>query len=165
MRKPSSIVQAWLCAVLETAALAFMPVQAMAAADSPLAVVTSIYKQEISPAGTDWMSRANRPRRLTASLASLWTKAEKRTPKGDELLDFDLAADTNGYTLTGYEPKVEKQEAAAAVVAVTLQYDEKTAKAGLVRYTLVRENGAWKIDDIGTTSWSLRNMLGLAVKP
>lgn len=132
----------------------------------PQSVVAAIYKEELKSSGTDWMTRKGRSHYLTSSLLSLWNRAEDQQPKDDELgmIDFDLAADTNGLTLAGFDPKIEKQGTDTATIAVKLRYKEKGQRPGLVRYDVIRENDAWKIDEIRTKAWSLRGILNLNLK-
>ena len=81
---------------------------------------------------------------------------------GDESpIDFDLVADTNGLTLTGFSLKSEKLADKSATIAVTLVYKEGNpgAQPPVVRYDLVREDGRWKIDEIRSRAWSARATL------
>jgi hypothetical protein len=128
----------------------------------PLAIIQAIYRLAVKGNGPSWIEKADRPKDLSASLVALWAKTDLKMVAGDEgPVDFDLVADTNGLTLTGFSAKTEKQTADAATVAVTLVYKEKNPRPepSVVRYDLVRESGQWKIDEIRSRNWSVRDML------
>jgi hypothetical protein len=128
----------------------------------PLATIQAIYRLAVKGEGPSWIEKACRPRDLSASLVALWAKTDLKLVAGDEgPVDFDLVADTNGLTLTGFSAKTEKQTADAATVAVTLAYKERNPRPepSVVRYDLVRESGQWKIDEIRSSNWSVRDML------
>jgi hypothetical protein len=133
-----------------------------AGARDPLATIQAIYRLAVRGKGPSWIDKGDRPRDLSTSLVALWAKTDLKLVAGDEgPVDFDLVADTNGLTLTGFSAKTEKQTADAATVAVTLAYKEKNPRPEplVVRYDLVREGGQWKIDEIRSSNWSARGML------
>jgi hypothetical protein len=127
----------------------------------PLAILTEIYRDAVKGKGPSWIEAADRPKYLSKSLVALWAKTDKKLVAGDEgPVDFDLVADTNGLTLTGFSLKSEKQDDRTATVAATLAYKEgPRPEPTIVRYDLVREGGQWKIDEIRGGGWSARDML------
>ena len=138
-----------------------------AAAPDPVAVVTAIYQAAVKGDGPNWIDKGERPRYLSKSLVALWAKTDrKRVADDGGPVDFDLVADTNGLTLTGFSLATEKLDEKAATIAVTLVYKEDNPRPepSIVRYDLVRENGQWKIDEIRGGAWSARNMLMLFLK-
>jgi hypothetical protein len=133
-----------------------------AGARDPLAIIQAIYRLAVKGNGPSWIEKADRPKYLSKSLVALWAKTDSRLVAGDEgPVDFDLVADTNGLTLTGFSAKGEKLTADAATIAVALAYKEKNPRPepSVVRYDLVREGDQWKIDEIRSSNWSLRDML------
>ena len=94
-------------------------------------------------------------------------EGRRQDAQGDEgPVDFDVVADTNGLTLTGFALKVEKRTDTTATVAATLRYKERNPRPqpSVVRYDLVLEGGVWKIDEIRGFDWSVRAMLGESLK-
>jgi hypothetical protein len=137
-----------------------------AAAREPLAILTEIYRDAVKGKGPSWIDAADRPKYLSRSLVALWAKTDKKLVAGDEgPVDFDLVADTNGLTLTGFSLKSEKQDDTTATIAATLVYKEgPRPEPTIVRYDLKREGGQWKIDEIRGGNWSVRDMLTLFLK-
>jgi hypothetical protein len=131
-------------------------------ARDPTAVISAIYRAAVRGAGPSWIGKGERARDLSKSLVALWARTDKKVAPGDEgPIDFDLVADTNGLTLSGFSLKSEMQDDKSATVAVTLTYKEgnQGARPPVVRYDLVREDGRWKIDEIRSSQWSARAML------
>lgn len=149
--------------------VAFPASRAALAADSrdPVAVIAAIYRAAVRGAGPSWIEKSERARDLSRSLVALWAETDRKRVAGDEgPIDFDLVADTNGLTLTGFSLAVEKQDDKTATVAATLAYKEGNPRPqpSIVRYDLVRENGQWKIDEIRGAHWSARAMLKLFLR-
>lgn len=135
-------------------------------ANDPIAAMTAIYRREIKGDSALQTDKAERDRELSKAFAALWAKVDAQTPKGEEAIDFDVVADTNGLTLTGFSLKLEKRTATTATVAATLSYQEPNPRLqpSIVRYDLVLEGGAWKIDEIRGLNWSVRAMLRSALE-
>jgi hypothetical protein len=151
------------------AMIALVPLASAAEAGSandPVAAVTAIYRHEIKGEEALLTDKAERNRELSKALAALWAKVDALTPKGEEAIDFDVVADTNGLTLNGFSLKLEKRTATTATVAATLRYEEPNPhpRPSIVRYDLVFESGAWTIDEIRGSDWSVRAMLTSALK-
>src|SRR5579863_9400760 len=137
------------------------PYAAHAAGDgAPADVVTAIYQIYAGPKG-DYQSGNLDDKRVAAYLSKSLRAALKamdaRSKRLNEpILDFDPVTDSQ-------DPQVEKLSIAgegdAAAVATFYSGDVKHA----VRYSLVREGGAWKVDDIsggaGDDKWDLRDIV------
>jgi hypothetical protein len=144
--------------------LLFAATNAAAVADpSPTEMLTGIYKEAVNGTTSDWLERKRRGRYLSKSLASLWARADaKKPPDGDVgPIDFDLTTDTNALELEGFDLKTESQRDAASVVAVRLIYRKPYVREGeaIVTYDFIREGGRWRIDNIRTAKWSVRDLL------
>lgn len=136
-------------------------------ARDPVAIITAIYQAAVKGNGPSWIDKGERSQYLSKSLVALWAKTDKKgAADHGALIDFDLVADTNGLTLTGFSLSAEKLDAKIATIAATLVYKEGDPRPepSIVRYDLVRENGQWKIDEIRTSKWSVRDMLTLYLK-
>jgi hypothetical protein len=152
--------------LLSAAALAASPSLACAA-DDPAALITAIYKRAAAGKGDSggqfvWLSAKSRPRWLSASLIKLWAEADSKVEKGDMgPPGFDPVTNSQDPLVRAYTVKVEKQDGQTATVAATFR--SHNAESITVRYNLVRERGAWKIDDIhgdvDGEKWEMRKML------
>src|SRR5450432_4650599 len=116
--------------------------------------------------------RRARAKYLSKALIELWAKADARTPKGDVgPVDFDPVTNSQEPNVKSFKLVPEKLEADKAVVAVTISgrgAPRPKSVDNTIRYNLVRDDGQWKIDDIGGVSdgeaWSIRNMLTDSLK-
>jgi len=177
--RPRLFLSAVLAVLLAGGILTLLPVAQSSAARAPVAsqpvsIMSEIYRDKIKTNATDWPAPANRSQYLSASLADLWAKVDAKPPPNGETgaIDFDFMADTNALTLKNYIVSVErsgppaKQSPDMASVAVRLIYKEPYAGHGksVVTYDFVREDGAWKIDNIHTKKWSVRDMLSRWLK-
>ena len=74
---------------------------------------------------------------------------------------FDPVTNSQDPMVRAFAVAVEKQDGRSATVAATFR--SHNDKSITVRYDLVRERGAWKIDDIrgivDGEEWSVRKML------
>jgi hypothetical protein len=147
------------------------------AANDPVAMVNAIYARAAKGKGDGGGafiidSKAAKAKYLSGSLAELWARADAHTPKGDVgPVDFDPVTNSQEPDVKSFMAVAEKFDADRAVIAVTIAGRGKPrAKPAdnIIRYTLVREDGAWKIDDIGGSSdgepWSIRGMLADSLK-
>jgi hypothetical protein len=152
--------------LLSAAALAASPSLA-GAADNPAALITAIYKRAAAGKGDSggqfmWLRARSRPRWLSAPLIKLWAEADSKVEKGDMgPPDFDPVSNSQDPMVRAPKVVVEKQDANSAIVAATFRSHSRESIT--VRYDLVRERGAWKIDDIRGTvdgeEWSVRKMM------
>jgi Protein of unknown function (DUF3828) len=176
MRSRRTLVAGLACAVLTIT----VPPRAAAAsqvADEPAAIVTAIYTRVAKGKGNSGGTfvtdgKAAKTKYLSQALHALWAKADARTVKGDiGPVDFDPVTNSQDPDVKSFKVIAEKQDAAKATIAVTLQSHrsawEKPADQ-TVRYDFVRENGQWKIDDfrgsVGGEPWSIRSILTEALK-
>jgi hypothetical protein len=93
-------------------------------------------------------------------LQALVDKDAKETPEGEVgRIDWDVIVDGQDWQLTGLDiTPVSKQEARAEVRAKFKNFDEKRD----ILYTLVLEDGHWRIDDIEERSkprWTMSKIL------
>ena len=152
--------------LLSAAALAALPSLACAA-DDPAALITAIYNRAAAGKGDSggqfmWLRARSRPRWLSAPLIKLWAEADSKVEKGDMgPPGFDPVSNSQDPLVRTPTVKVEKQDGQSATVAATFR--SHNAKSITVRYDLVRERGAWKIDDIrgdvDGQEWAMRKML------
>jgi hypothetical protein len=145
------------------------------AANDPVAIVNAIYARAAKGKGDGAFiidSKAAKAKYLSKSLVELWARADAHTPKGDVgPVDFDPVTNSQEPDVKSFKAVGEKLDADRAVIAVAIAGRGKPrAKPAdnIIRYTLVREDGAWKIDDIGGSSdgepWSIRGMLADSLK-
>jgi hypothetical protein len=157
---------------LALSALASSPLAAQS--PDPAAIVKSIYaKGDPSEAAVSLQMRPPHRHALSKALATLWTKSDNATPDEDEPVPgFDVASNSQGMEVSSVTVKVERQDAAHAIVAATLKSDEpfhrNDPRENIVRYDFVRENGRWAIDDVRTfikpNAWSLKRTLSESLK-
>jgi hypothetical protein len=138
-----------------------------AAADSPAALIAAIYKRAAAGLGDSggqfvWLNAKSRPRWLSASLTKLWNAVDAKVAPGDMgPPGFDPVSNSQDPLVRAPKVAVEKDDGRTATVAATFRSHRR--KPDTVRYDLVRERGAWKIDDIRGTvdgkEWSIRKLL------
>jgi hypothetical protein len=143
-----------------------------ASAESPAALITAIYERVTTgngDSGGDFLIEAkDRAPYLSKSLRALWDAADAKTQPGYAgPLDFDPISNSQDPQVRVFALKIEKQDDKRATVAATfgarkepLDWQPTTT----VRYQLVNERGAWKIDDIqgaapNGAAWSVRRLL------
>lgn len=145
--------------------------------DDPVAIVNAIYTRAARGKGDGGGAfviedKQAKAKYLSKSLIALWKKADAHTPKGDVgPIDFDPVTNSQEPDVKSFKVDAEKFEADKALIAVTLEGHNTSARKGadqVVRYDFVREANAWKIDDIKGTSdgeaWSIRAMLTDSLK-
>jgi hypothetical protein len=150
------------------------PAFAAAATDpaDPRAPVAALYAAEKSGRPT-LVSPAQRAAALTRGLAAMWDKAEARARRGgDVAIDFDVVTNSQGADVKSYALTIERRDATHATVVATIDpgdWVRQSPRENVVTFSLVRQAGAWRIDDVsGVTepnSWSLRDTLARALKP
>jgi hypothetical protein len=154
------------------------PSQAAPAAPSdPVAIVNAIYVRAAKGKGDGGgafiiETKAAKARYLSRSLIRLWADADAHTPKGDVgPIDFDPVTNSQDPDLKSFKVAAEKLDADKAVIAVTITGHHSPSSRPedqLIRYSFVRDDGQWKIDDISGTSggeaWSIREMLRESLK-
>ncbi len=167
-----TFVLAALCGVAApAAAFAQSPSQ-----DDPVAFITAIYTRIAKGKGDGGggfvtATKAGKAKYLSKSLVALWAKADAQTPKGDVgPVDFDPVTNSQDPDVKSFKVSPERLEADKATIAVTITGHRTDRKPSdqVIRYELVRESGAWKVDDIKGASdgepWSIRGMLADSLK-
>ncbi len=150
----------WSTMVLLAAAAA-VPMAARAAGESsPADVTTAIYRIYAGPKG-DYQTGNLDDKRvavyLSKSLRAALKAMDARSRKLDEpILDFDPVTDSQ-------DPQVETLSiAAAGDAAATATFFSGDVKH-VIRYSFVREDGEWKVDDIaggaGDETFDLRDII------
>jgi Protein of unknown function (DUF3828) len=148
-----------------------------ASADDPTAMITAIYARAAKGKGDGGggfviESKAAKAKYLSKSLIALWAKADAHTPKGDVgPIDFDPVTNSQEPDVKSFKVDAEKREADTATLAVTItgrNTPPRKPADQTVRYELVHEAAAWKIDDIKGASdgepWSIRGLLSASLK-
>jgi len=143
------------------AASAAFPFAARAAEpQAPKDVVAEIYRLYAGPKG-DYQAGSIEDKRVAAlfskSLRAALKAMDARSKKLNEpILDFDPVTDSQ-------DPQVERLSIAAESEAVAAATFYSGDVKHVVRYTFVREDGAWRIDDIsggaGDDKWDLRDII------
>jgi hypothetical protein len=155
----------WLAwsAIAVAPALAAGPAQT-----SPREVVEQIYKVSAGRDGkyqgpSAFTDAGIRKRFFSRSLLAAVVKMEKLSKKRNEpILGFDPVTNSQDPDVKDLQIAVESQTPARVVVAARfLSFDDK--EPSIVRYALISEAGAWRIDDIqgehGKDAWSLREII------
>ncbi len=165
----------WLAAIACTLIMLLFCLVALPATadDSPAAPIRAIYTQAAAGNGDTggnfvWDDAKDRPRYLSKSLTALWAKSDARIEPGYAgPIDFDPITNSQDPQVYGFAITIEKQDAQRATVLATFEYSKppQARKITTVTYDLVREDGAWKIDDIRGAAtgngwrWSVRQHL------
>jgi hypothetical protein len=145
--------------------------------NDPVAIVNAIYARAAKGRGDGGgafiiENQVAKAKYLSKSLVELWAKADAHTPKGDVgPVDFDPVTNSQEPNVKSFKLVPEKLDPDKAVIAVIIAgRGAPRAKSvdNTIRYSLVRDDGQWKIDDISGASdgeaWSIREMLGSSLK-
>jgi hypothetical protein len=167
----STAIAGLLSGQMAPPALAAPPAQ-----NDPVAILTAIYTRAAKGKGDGGaafvtVGKAAKAKYLSKSLIALWARSDAHTPKGDVgPVDFDPItnsqdSDVKSFKVTAHKIEVDK---AAVAVTMTSHRASQTPADDVVHYDFVREDGAWKIDDIkGSVDgepWSIRAMLEQSLK-
>jgi hypothetical protein len=121
--------------------------------DDPVAVVRPMYEGYVGAGpSTAWPPRALLS---TAFLAALDAQAREPNPTGIPFPGFDPVVDAQDDEIADlrYEPHTTGDTALVDVRFTNFGQPET------VTWVLVRESGAWKVDDLRTAKWDLRASL------
>ena len=141
-------------------------------AGDPRAPVGALYAGE--QAGRPTLTTpAQRAAALTRGLAALWDKAEAGARRGgDVAIDFDVVTNSQGAEVRSVALAVMRREANRATVVAAIDpgdWIRKSPRENVITYSLVRQAGAWRVDDVSgvaePNAWSLRDLLARALKP
>jgi hypothetical protein len=144
---------------------------AEAAELSPTDIVGEIYRLELGPKGdmsTKPLYSFTDPqiqRHMSRDFQKLVARMNADQSKTNEaILDWDPISDGNGAVPLGV--KIEETASSAAKAKVVAKFHNAGGERKAVTYRFVRENGAWKIDDIVDKAEDIRNdiLKGLASK-
>ena len=138
----------------------------------PRAPVAALYAAEKSGRPT-LVTPAQRAAALTRGLAALWDKTEARArSNGEVAIDFDVVSNSQGATVKFYALTIERRDAKTATVVATIDPGDwlrRSPRENKIRYTLARQAGRWRIDDVSGVvepkAWSLRDALARALEP
>jgi len=122
---------------------------------------------------SQWLDSAKRGAWLSRDLTALWNQCDARARQSNDPLgavEFDIATNSQlGWdSFKGFAVSVASQGDGRAVVNARLKTGanvdpRKFDSDNVVHYDLVREDGAWKIDNVRSTidgtPWSLRELL------
>jgi hypothetical protein len=143
----------------------------------PVAIINAIYARAAKGKGDGGgafviESKAAKAKYLSNALVALWAKADAHTPKGDVgPVDFDPVTNSQEPDVKSFTVAAEKLDADKALIAVTIAArgaPHAKSADNVIRYSFVRDDGQWKIDDISGASdgeaWSIRGMLTESLK-
>ena len=141
------------------------------AAESPREIVVRIYKLSAGPKGDYSGSSAFFDKKFQTSVFSkpllkdlLAMDAQSKKDDAVPGLDFDPVTASQDPSVKKLSIASESEDGGTAVAAATFFSYEET-KPTIVRYYFVRENGAWKLDDMssgeGESGWKLRELIKL----
>lgn len=154
--------------VLSVLLLAAAGAGAFADGKTPGDFVAEVYRAAAGPGGkyddgtSVFFDSAARRRFLSKKLQTALRAMAKRTPKGDVPdLDFDPVCACNDPSVEDLKITTQSSSATDAVVMVDFAaHDEKDRI--VLRYLLVKEDGAWKIDDViseGKDKWQVSKII------
>ena len=87
-------------------------------------------------------------------------------------IDFDVVTNSQGADVKSYALTIGRRDATHATVVAAIDpgdWVRQSPREKVVTFSLVRQAGAWRIDDVSgvgePNSWSLRDVLARALKP
>jgi Protein of unknown function (DUF3828) len=150
---------------------------APAATNDPVAIINAIYARVAKGKGDGGggfviENKAAKAKYLSKSLVRLWADADAHTEKGDVgPIDFDPVTNSQDPDVKSFKVTTENLDADKAVIAVTITGHRVPApkpEEQVIRFTFVRDDGQWKIDDISGVGdgevWSVRDILKESLK-
>jgi hypothetical protein len=146
----------WIAAAaLALAACAHRP-------SGPEAVVQSLYAPYLSHAAENGESQwDSAPVYTRAFKAEIERGIAYGNLLNEPVIDYDPVANAQEYSVSNLRLRSAANGAGARVVA----HFDNLGEANEVEYDLVQENGAWKIDNIGSGTDNLRAAIETALKP
>ncbi len=114
-----------------------------------------------------WTEPKVRARFFSAALVKTWAKAEAKAKASDDVGPIDFDPFTNSQDPQVKSVAIERldDDGPLAKVRVTLQGGGQTGADGKLVFDLIKEAGAWKIDNVyGSGSgdpWNLRALLSM----
>lgn len=148
-----------------------------AKAATPKAIVEKIYAYALKEKGTKGMpfkfdSKKPLDPEFSSAMAAIWKKQAPLADKaGQSLVDFDIVANSQDPQIKNVKITVEKEDDTSATVAAAFEVggvENEPSTPDVVRYDFVKENGAWKIDDVRgkveNDAWSFKAILSAPVQ-
>lgn len=169
-------MRAVACLLFAFAACAGSATAAPKAAD-PVGMVTAIYEQVLqrgegrSGGQFLWVRPVDRRSWMTASLAALWARADRRSPGGDQdPIPFDPVTNSREPCLKDARVALmtpargaSKSRARVSVALTACAGPRAMPADDVLTYELRRENRIWRVDEIKGTidgqPWSVRALL------
>jgi Protein of unknown function (DUF3828) len=145
---------------------------AIAEEQSPKDLVAQIYRISAGPKGDYHAPSGFEDKQIrkhfTKSLLAAQKAMDQRSKKLNEpILDFDPVTNSQDPSVLHLSIDVESADAANTIVAASFD-GESDPKRNLVRYIFVREDGAWRLDDMrgeaGDDKWNLRDVMNPKTK-
>jgi len=133
--------------ILILAALVVSSIPALAY-DTPQALLTALYEPYFKGDSFDWTKWDDAIFRSKA-LNALFAKDKKEAGDGVGRLDFDPYIDGQDYVITGLKIAAPKIDGSTATDEVTFKNMDLPED---LTFTLVKEPGGWKIDDVVSRS-------------
>ncbi len=140
---------------------------ALAGEASPAALVTKVYGVA-GPSGhyqkplAIFVEAPLRERYLSKRLRAALAEMDQRTPEGDvPNIDFDVVSDSQDPDVRDLKITTESESAGQAVVAADFKSHDDTERT-VLRYELVLEDGAWKINNVaasGKSNWRVSEII------
>ncbi len=140
---------------------------AFAEAGGPAVLITEVYGVA-GPSGhyqqplSIFVDGSLRERYLSKRLSGALADMDKRTPAGDvPNIDFDVVSDSQDPDVHDLKISTESESPEKAVVVADFKSHEDTERT-VLRFELVREDGAWKIDDVaasGKSHWRVSEIV------
>ena len=140
---------------------------AFAEAGGPLALITEVYGTA-GPSGhyqqplAIFAEAALREQYLSKGLRAALAEMDKRTPEGDiPNLDFDVVSDSQDPDVHDLRISTESETPEKAVVVATFKSHDD-AERTVLRYDLVQEDGAWKVNNVeasGKNHWRVSDII------
>ena len=138
-----------------------------AEAGEPAALITEVYGVA-GPSGhyqqplAIFVEPSLRERYLSKRLCAALADMDKRTPAGDvPNIDFDVVSDSQDPDVHDLKITVASENAETAVVVADFKSHADSERT-VLRYELVNEDGAWKIDDVaasGKSHWRVSEII------
>jgi ABC-type transporter MlaC component len=135
-------------------------VPAAAQQNTPDQVVAEMYK--LCDSVSIFFDANARKRFLSKRLQAALAAMDKRTPKGEiSDLDFDPVSSSQDPSVQDLKISTESADAKQAVVVADFR-SHQNAERTVLRYSLTREEGGWKVDDIasqGKDAWQVSKII------
>jgi hypothetical protein len=140
---------------------------ALAEAGGPAALITEVYGTA-GPSGhyqqplAIFVEARLREQYLSNGLRAALAEMDKRTPEGDiPNLDFDVVSDSQDPDVHDLRIDTESETPGKAVVVANFRSHDD-AERTVLRYDLVQEDGAWKINNVeatGKSHWRISDII------